>query len=74
MSTPRQSVAFVPSGESPTQQADKTRIIDQHLMQFYTPSSAADTSAPGVKFAYDASYIYVQVSTGVWRRVAHGTW
>jgi len=72
--TARKSVAFIPSGETPTQMADKTRVIDQHLLQEYTPTSASDATAPGVKFAYDSSYLYVQLSTGVWKRAALATW
>jgi hypothetical protein len=72
--TARKPVAFIPFGESSTQMADKTRIIDQYLLQEYTPASASDASAPGVKFAYDSNYLYVQLETGTWKRASLSTW
>ena len=38
-----------------------------------TPSSATDTGATGT-ICWDANYIYVCISTNVWRRIAHATW
>lgn len=76
--TARKSVAFIPSGETPTQMADKTRIVDQHLLQEYTPTSASDATAPQVRFAYGYDYgltsgtfyLHVQTATGVWKKAA----
>lgn len=72
--TARPSIAIPPAGDSAQRVADKLRIADQWVLQEYTPSSASDATAPGVRFAFDGSYFYVQLSTGVWRRTAHASW
>lgn len=38
-----------------------------------TPASAAAAGSAG-QMLYDSSYLYICLSTGVWRRVAHATW
>lgn len=72
--TARPSLKVPPGGDTARRTADKLFIADQWVLQKFTPSSASDSSAPDIRFAYDDSYFYVQTATGVWSRAAHATW
>ena len=72
--TARRSAKINPAGDTPRRVADALSLLDENTLTEFTPASASDTSAPGIKFAYDGSYLYVQTSVGVWRRVGHSTW
>lgn len=66
----RASAKVQPAGDTPRRVATAINILDDNTLQEFTPASAADASAPNVKFAYDSSYLYVQLTEGSWKRVA----
>lgn len=72
--TARRSAKINPAGDTPRRVADALSILDDNTLVEFTPASASDATAPGIKFAHDASYLYVQLSTGVWKRAALSTW
>jgi len=48
-------------------QTGNIRIVNK------TPASATADGEVG-HIAFDSSYVYVCISTNVWRRIAHATW
>jgi hypothetical protein len=74
MSGERDSAKVAPGGDQLRRIVTALDILDDNTIQRFTPSSAADASAPNIKFAYDDNYFYVQLTEAVWRRTAHSTW
>lgn len=72
--TARRSAKINPAGDTPRRVADALAILDENTLIEFTPSSASDASAPNIKFAHDASYLYVQLETGQWKRASLSTW
>lgn len=72
--TARRSAKINPAGDTPRRVADALSILDDNTLVEFTPASASDATAENVKFAHDTSYLYVQLSTGVWKRAALTTW
>jgi hypothetical protein len=72
--TARRSAKINPAGDTPRRVADALAILDDNTLVEFTPTNAADATAPAIKFAHDSSYMYVQLETGVWKRAALATW